>query len=54
MISKNICSNKVQIGGDYMAKKPTKKQLSNAGAKLASDSSTKKELSKAGSTLAKG
>lgn len=37
-----------------MAKKPSKKKLSAAGAKLASNSSTKKELKKAGSTLGKG
>lgn len=37
-----------------MAKKPTKKQLSQAGSKLASDKSTAKEKSKAASTLGKG
>ncbi|ERN54315.1 hypothetical protein A33I_07775 [Alkalihalophilus marmarensis DSM 21297] len=37
-----------------MPKKPTKSQLSKAGAKLASNSSSKKVKSKAGSTLGKG
>lgn len=37
-----------------MTKKPTKKQLSAAGTKLASNSSSKKELKKAGSILGKG
>ncbi|NJC23696.1 hypothetical protein BJ994_002772 [Arthrobacter pigmenti] len=34
--------------------KPSKKALSNAGKKLASDSSSKAAKSKAGSTLGKG